>query len=331
MSKEKKSKRRDVWPIVLALVVCLIVFVISAIFTLQLYIESYSVAKDIQQAADSFVEQRNSYILDEKDAVSDETDHQEYMPELLTLMQEYNQAIYENGQENLEDAWSYQAEPFDLTEYGVEDGIVGVISIPKIDVELPLYVGATYSNLLSGAAILTETSMPIGGENTNCVIAAHRGWNEIPFVRNIEEVEIGDSIFIENLWETLEYRVTEIKIIYPYESQNILIQERKDMVTLVTCHPYRVNTHRYLVIAERYYEDAEAAELDAMSTSDTTSITISRGIEFESSQKDIFLSSELPLLILFVVLVLFILIILFLLFRYFWQKRKKKYHPKHLS
>ncbi len=72
---------------------------------------------------------------------------------------------------------------FDLAEYGIEDGIVGILSIPKMDLELPIYLGATAEHLAGGAAQLSQTSMPIGGENTNCVLAGHQGWYGALFFR----------------------------------------------------------------------------------------------------------------------------------------------------
>ncbi len=90
-------------------------------------------------------------------------------------MEAYNESIFADKQDGLCDPWSYQAPVFDLAEYGIEDGIVGILSIPKMDLELPIYLGATAEHLAGGAAQLSQTSMPIGGNNTNCVLAGHRG------------------------------------------------------------------------------------------------------------------------------------------------------------
>ena len=173
-------------------------------------------------------------------------------PELLQAMQEYNKSIFANGQADLCDPWSYQAPVFDLAEYGIEDGIVGILSIPKMDLELPIYLGATAEHLAGGAAQLSQTSMPIGGSNTNCVLAGHRGWYGALFFRHIELLEIGDEIMITNLWETLTYTVSEIKVIEPSDIAAVLIQPGRDLVTLLTCHPYGSGgRYRYLVFCER--------------------------------------------------------------------------------
>ena len=106
-------------------------------------------------------------------------------------------------------------------------------------------------NMSKGAAQLTETSMPIGGNNTNMAVVAHRGYSYAKMFREIEKLKIGDEIFITNFWETMTYKVERIEVISPDEIDKIRIQEGKDMVTLVTCHPYPHNYQRYLVYCER--------------------------------------------------------------------------------
>lgn len=172
--------------------------------------------------------------------------------DLWDAMQEYNERIFAENQIGLGDAWSYQTPSFDLAAYGIEDGIIGVIYVPALDVELPIYLGANSANMAKGAVHLSQTSLPIGGENTNSVIAAHRGWYNAAYFRYIEKLNVGDQITITNLWETLIYQVTEIKIIDPNDVDEILIQPGKDMVTLLTCHPYASGgRQRYVVYCER--------------------------------------------------------------------------------
>lgn len=176
-------------------------------------------------------------------------------PELLEAMRAYNRDIWIDGQSGLCDPWSYQTPVFDLAEYGVPDDTVGILTIPKVDLELPIYLGATAEHLASGAAQLSQTSMPIGGTNTNCVLAGHRGWYGALFFRHIELLEVGDEVTIQNLWETLTYQVVEIKVIEPNEIEEILVQPGRDMVTLLTCHPYGSGgRYRYVVYCERVGE-----------------------------------------------------------------------------
>ena len=178
-------------------------------------------------------------------------EEKESYPELKAAMEEYNQAIYENGQEGLKDSHSYTEELLDLESYGITDGIVGVISVPSVGVSMPLFLGASTDNLAKGFAQLSYTSMPIGGENTACVAAAHRGWDSGKYFRDAEDVQIGDTVELQNLWETLTYRVTEIRVIDPDDSDAILIQEGRDLLILFTCTPYGLPVHRLLIICER--------------------------------------------------------------------------------
>lgn len=162
---------------------------------------------------------------------------------------QYNQKIYTEGQKNLKDVWSYRTSPIELKD---SKSNFGYIKIKKMDVKLPLYLGATLENMRKGAAIMGETSLPLGTKNSNCVIAAHRGYEGIPYFREIERLKVGDRVIIKNPWEKLTYRVEEIKIIQPDDSDQIKIQKGKDMVTLLTCHPYRSHgKYRYVVYCIR--------------------------------------------------------------------------------
>ena len=172
--------------------------------------------------------------------------------DLYNAMLDYNRRIYDSGQAGLCDAWSYQVASFDLQAYGIEDEAIGVISIPKMDVELPIYLGASSENMAKGAVHLSQTSLPIGGTDTNCVIAAHRGWYGAPYFRYIDVLEEGDEVYVTNLWETLTYKVAEIRVINPDDVGQILIQPGRDLLTLLTCHPYASGgLYRYVVYCER--------------------------------------------------------------------------------
>ena len=189
---------------------------------------------------------------DTGDGVTDELPADTPYPELLAAMQAYNERIYAEGQSGLVDAWSYEAPSFDLTEYGIEDDVIGVLSIPSINLQMPIYLGATYGHMASGAAHLSQTSLPIGGVNTNCVIAGHRGWSGAPYFLNMDKVEIGDTVTVTNLWETLTYQVCEIRVIEPNDIDAVLIQPGRDMLTLITCHPYASGGRfRFVVYCER--------------------------------------------------------------------------------
>lgn len=170
--------------------------------------------------------------------------------ELRRAMFEYNEKLYLSGQRGLIDQLSYEKPDFLLSDYDIDSDILGYITIPAIDIKLPIYNGASTENMAKGAAYLAHTSLPVGGENTNCVIAAHNRYNGIYMFQRITELDEGDEIYITNLWETLVYKVTETKIIAPDDSRNIYIQENRSLVTLSTCYPYPDNDKRYLVYAE---------------------------------------------------------------------------------
>ena len=173
-------------------------------------------------------------------------------PELWLDMKAYNEAIFAEGQEGLSNQSAYEAPSFLLSEYGLESEVFGVISIPKLDLEMPLFLGASKTNMAKGAAIMGQTSLPIGGSNTNCVIAGHRGWNGAAYFLYLNQLEKGDTVTITNLWETLTYIVVDTDIVYPYEVESIRIKPDREMLTLLTCHPPASGgKQRMLIFCER--------------------------------------------------------------------------------
>jgi len=176
-------------------------------------------------------------------------------------MVEYNRQIWEEKQAGLNSTRSYQQPSFTLGEYRLDNEVFGVISIPSLDLEMPLYLGATSAHMAQGAAHLSQTSLPIGGMNTNCVIAGHRGYSGAAYFRYVTELKPGDKVIITNLWETMTYVVTDTQIIMPNEVDQILIQEGRDMITLLTCHPYASGgKQRFLVFCDRVTEEGGTYE-----------------------------------------------------------------------
>lgn len=173
-------------------------------------------------------------------------------PELLAALQEYNRQLYAEKQRNLTNLEACEAPAADLTTYGIEDEIIGVLEIPTMELTMPVYLGASDAHLAAGAAVLGNTSAPIGGDNTNCVIAGHRGWRGADYFRHIDRLQAGDTVQVTNLWETLTYTVADIQIIQPHEVDKIKIQQGRDLLTLLTCHPYASGgRQRYVVCCER--------------------------------------------------------------------------------
>lgn len=156
---------------------------------------------------------------------------------LYQQMKQYNEKIYKEHQKDLKDAWSYSQNTFDLGILNLDMNIIGYIEIPKLDVQ-SLFIGANYNNLNKGVAIMSQTSMPIGGEYELRRIAGHRGgYHGEQLFKNIENLAIGDEIRITNPWETLTYFVIKI-VIEPNEIEAVKILPNQDMITLFTCHPY---------------------------------------------------------------------------------------------
>ena len=130
-------------------------------------------------------------------------------------------------------------------------GIMGYITIPRIGVELPIYHGTSDSVLQIAAGHLEGTSLPVGGASTHAVISAHRGLPSAKLFTNLDQLEVGDTFTITVLDRVLTYEVDKISIVLPTETDELKIAEGKDYVTLMTCTPYGINTHRLLVRGHR--------------------------------------------------------------------------------
>lgn len=173
-------------------------------------------------------------------------------PELLAELQAYNQRIYTAKQSGLVDLKACEEPAVDLTAYGIDDEIIGVLEIPAMELTMPVYLGASDAHLAAGAAVLGNTSAPVGGDGTNCVIAGHRGWKGADYFRHIDRLQVGDTVKLTNLWGTLTYTVTDIEIIQPHEVEKIKIQPNRDLLTMLTCHPYASGgRQRYVVYCEK--------------------------------------------------------------------------------
>lgn len=131
------------------------------------------------------------------------------------------------------------------------DGVMCTIEIPKIDVNLPVYHGTSEEVLAKGAGHIEATSLPIGGVNRHSVISAHRGLPSSLLFTRLDELEIGDKFYIHILNEVHAYEVDSIEVIDPEELSYLASEPEMDLITLLTCTPYGVNTHRLLVRGHR--------------------------------------------------------------------------------
>ncbi len=166
------------------------------------------------------------------------------------------------------------SDPFTFSEaiglfgsQGLDDGLIGYIEIPAMNCSLPLYLGSSEEHMAKGATVVSGSSAPLGEVSSNCVIAAHRGYGNAPMFRDIEKLSVGDEVRVCSPWDQLTYTVVGTKIIDPSDSSAVGVQQGRDLVTLVTCHPYGYNTYRYVVECERSDGSAVATKNSEVSQS----------------------------------------------------------------
>ncbi|MCD7834021.1 MAG: class C sortase [Lachnospiraceae bacterium] len=185
------------------------------------------------------------------EAVTLDSDPEEY-EEMLEAARAYNEGL---EQESVPDAFSVrdgtQDDEYDALLNIDGEGLIGSIEIPAIDVNLPIYHYTTSETLEKGVGHLFGSSLPIGGESTHAVLSAHRGLPNAKLFTDLPLLEIGDVFYIHVLGDTLAYEVDQILTVEPTEVESLAISEGEDLVTLVTCTPYGVNTHRILVRGHR--------------------------------------------------------------------------------
>ena len=131
------------------------------------------------------------------------------------------------------------------------NGIMGYVSIPKLGVEIPIYHGISAEVLNVACGHLEGTSLPVGGENTHCVLSAHRGLPHAKLFTDLDKLEVGDTFTLTVLNRTLTYQVDQIKVVRPDEIDDVQLVAGKDLCTLLTCTPYGINSHRLLVRGTR--------------------------------------------------------------------------------
>ncbi|MGL6202613.1 MAG: class C sortase [Lachnospiraceae bacterium] len=131
------------------------------------------------------------------------------------------------------------------------NGVMGTISIPKISVELPIFHGTEAKTLETGVGHMEGSALPVGGEGMHTVLTGHTGLNRAKLFTDLIELTAGDEFYIQVMNQTLAYRIDQILVVEPTDMEEILPVEGKDYVTLVTCTPYGINSHRLLVRGER--------------------------------------------------------------------------------
>lgn len=133
----------------------------------------------------------------------------------------------------------------------LDNEMFGAIEIPKLNLKIPIYLGATDHILSKGIGQVEGSSIPIGGDSTHSVLAGHRGMGTKAMFRNVDQLHEGDIYYIHTMNKTLTYQVYKQRVIYPDETESLEIIEGEDLSTLLTCHPYRHNYQRLLIHAKR--------------------------------------------------------------------------------
>ncbi len=186
----------------------------------------------------------------------------EKLDSMWKAAEEYNKKI---KQESVPDAFSIRDGETDEEYESLlnlnGDGMMGYVEIPVIDQSIPIYHYTTEETLEKGAGHLFGSSLPVGGESTHAIISAHRGLPSAKLFTDLNLVEEGDVFYLHVLDQTLAYEVDQILTVLPDETESLGITEGEDYVTLITCTPYAVNTHRLLVRGHRIaYEEAKEIE-----------------------------------------------------------------------
>lgn len=169
------------------------------------------------------------------------------------LAEEYNKSLYKMQNHLLEDAdmkilnEDHYSELLNM--WG--NGMMGSIEIPKIKVYLPVYHGADESVLSNNIGHMEGSSLPVGGKNTRCILTGHRGMPNAKLFTRLDEMEVSDLFYVHTIDQILAYQVISIDVIKPEETETLGIISDMDLVSLVTCTPYGINTHRLVVTGER--------------------------------------------------------------------------------
>lgn len=215
--------------------------------------------------ANYLFEHKTDSVVDSVQQTAEKLDDSEQKAEIEKAMR-YNESLA-NGHVVLTDPFKEEKTEEDTAEYEsllnlTNDGVMGTVEIPLINVSLPIYHGTSDAILKKGAGHLQGTSLPVGGASTHTVITGHTGLSNAKLFTDLTELDKGDIFFLEVMGEKLAYQVDQIKVVLPTEMDDLKIVPGEDYCTLLTCTPYGVNTHRLLVRGKRtdYQEAVDAAK-----------------------------------------------------------------------
>lgn len=248
MEQKKKVHKYSIWLLVIPFILgmCLMLYP-----TVSNYWNSFHSSMAIDNYAD-------------KVAVMNHSDYEQ----LFKAAYDYNQSLALQSK-------GYYLTDTQKADYEVKlninnDGIMGVIEIPGIHVELPIYHGSSEQVLQVAAGHLDWTSLPVGGESSHCVLSGHSGLPSAKLFTDLDKLALGDIFMLHVLNKTLTYEVDQILIVNPQDTSALQIVEGEDYCTLVTCTPYGINTHRLLVRGHRI--EGESEEQTFFKTADETQV-----------------------------------------------------------
>lgn len=211
-------------------------------------------------------EKEQEELMEHYDSIAGEKMTADEQAEELQECRDYNRGLLQGGVLLTDPFDMSQLDPSALPYAGLlnvdEEGGMAYLRIPAIDVELMIYHGTEEEVLQKGVGHLQGSSLPVGGAGTHCVLSAHTGLNDKKLFTDLDQLENGDLFYIHVLGEILAYQVDQIRVVLPEETEDLKINTREDYVTLVTCTPYGINTHRLLVRGTRvpYEEEREQSD-----------------------------------------------------------------------
>lgn len=247
MTKQKK---------ILAITVAIVVFILALGLTLYPLISTSYSEKHQSEIHVSYEEKMNE--IDDSAIIEAKKRAIKYNEQLVPGVKKV-EAFSADGIEQALEAYGDQLNHTD-------NGIMGYIEIPKMDINLPIYHGTNEKTLELGIGHLVGSSLPIGGSNTHSILTGHSGMANQKMFSDLPNVKIGDVFYIDILNETLAYQVDQIVTVLPEDTSYLQIEENKDYCTLVTCTPFGINTHRLLVRGSRIpYAEEEKKEVEQIS------------------------------------------------------------------
>ncbi len=245
-------------------------------------------------------------VSDLKEAAASDTEQANALGAAWEYLSQYNQDIHDGKIARINDPWGFNTSAPDFPSVELADGLVGEIKIPVMDVDLPLYLGSTVENMAKGSTVVYGTSAPLGQTDSNCVVAAHRGFEDGYMFNYIERLKVGDHVYVTTPWATLDYQVTSFKVVTPDDADAIGVQVGRDMLTLLTCHPHPQHSYRLLVYCERTGTTSSSAltgstQMTVPTTSEEITIAGMDLLDFQALTTQVGLVAGLILSVAFIV------------------------------